>query len=193
MNETRKIDETDLIKRLSIGDEMAFEILFYRYRGKLSNFIEKSLPQHVDLEETVHEIFLRIWINKEKLDANRPFGPYLFKIARNIIVDELRKNIERLVYLQDGSFTSDLSINDTDLKIEEKELNNWFSSILDKLPPKRRKIFVMSRFEDLTYKEIAYKLNISENTVDTQIRRSLQFFRDEIKKIRTIFIFLFKK
>lgn len=172
---------------------MAFEILFYRYRGKLSNFIEKSLPQHVDLEETVHEIFLRIWINKEKLDANRPFGPYLFKIARNIIVDELRKNIERLVYLQDGSFTSDLSINDTDLKIEEKELNNWFSSILDKLPPKRRKIFVMSRFEDLTYKEIAYKLNISENTVDTQIRRSLQFFRDEIKKIRTIFIFLFKK
>ncbi|MDP3441330.1 MAG: sigma-70 family RNA polymerase sigma factor [Ignavibacteria bacterium] len=170
---------------------MAFELLFYRYRGKVGNFIKRSIPPRIDLEETVHEIFLRIWLNKEKLNAELPFGPYLFRIARNIVIDELRKNIEHSIYIHDGSFPSDFSINDTDLKIEEKELQSWFKTILDKLPEKRRNIFMMNRFEDLSYRDIALKLNISENTVDTQIRRSLQYFRDEIKKLRIFMLLIF--
>ena len=188
MKELNKIDESELIRKLVDGDEMAFEILFYRYRGKVGNFIKRSIPPQIDLEETVHEIFLRIWINKHKLDANRPFGPYLFKVARNLVVDELRKNIEHSIYLHDNLFQADFGVNDTDFKIEEKELQSWFKSILGKLPEKRRDIFVMNRFEDMSYKEIAAKLNISENTVDTQIRRTLFFFRTEIKKLR---MFLF--
>ncbi|MDP4184474.1 MAG: RNA polymerase sigma-70 factor [Bacteroidota bacterium] len=189
MNEQKNIDEKKLIQRLSQGDEMAFEILFYRYRGKVGNFIKRSVPPQIDLEETVHEVFLRVWTNKEKLDEDRPLGPYLFHIARNIVIDELRKNLKHSIYLQDDSFLSDFCINDTSLKLEEKELQNWFDSALDKLPEKRRDIFVMNRFENLSYKEIASKLNISENTVDTQIRRALQYFRNEIKKIK-MFLFL---
>ena len=169
---------------------MAFEILYYRYRGKVSNFIKKSLPTRVDLEETVHEIFLRVWMNKEKMDVNRPFEPYLFKIARNLVIDELRKSVENKVYLQDGAFKADMSIQDADSNLEEKELQTWFKSLLDQLPPKRREIFLMNRFEDLSYREIASKLNISENTVDTQIRRTLDFFRIEFKKLKS-FLFLF--
>ncbi len=187
----KHIDERKLIQRLVKGDEMAFELLFYRYRGKVGNFIKRSIPPQIDLEETVHEIFLRIWINKEKLDVDRPFGPYLFRIARNIVIDELRKNIEHTIYLNDGSFPSDFSINDTDFKIEERELQRWFKIILDKLPEKRRNIFMMNRFEDLSYRDIASKLNISENTVDTQIRRTLQYFRDELKKIRMLMMLIF--
>lgn len=189
MKEHKNIDEKKLIQRLSEGDEMAFEILFYRYRGKVGNFIKRSIPPQIDLEETVHEIFLRIWINKEKLDSDRPFAPYLFRVARNIVVDELRKNIKQSIYLQDGSFHTDFCGNDTDYKIEERELQSWFKIMLEKLPEKRRNIFIMNRFEDLSYRDIASKLNISENTVDTQIRRALQYFREEIKKLR-MFMFL---
>lgn len=189
MKDYKNIEEKKLIQRLSDGDEMAFEILFYRYRGKVSNFIKKSIPPSIDLEETVHEIFLRIWFSKERLDANRPFGPYLFRVARNFVIDELRKSIQHSIYLHDGSFPSDFCINDTDYKIEEMELQRWFKNILQKLPEKRRNIFMMNRFEDLSYKDIASILNISENTVDTQIRRTLQYFRQEIKKIR-MFLFL---
>lgn len=189
MKEYNNIDEKKLILRLSMGDEMAFEILFYRYRGKVGNFIKRSIPPQIDLEETVHEIFLRIWINKEKLDGNLPFGPYLFRVARNIVIDELRKNIQHSIYLLDGSFPSDFSINDTDFEIEERELQSWFKTMLNKLPEKRRNIFILNRFEELSYKDIAAKLNISENTVDTQIRRTLRYFREEIKKLR-MFTFL---
>ena len=185
-----EIDEKKLIQLLAGGNEMAFEILFYRYRGKVANFIKRSIPPHADLEETVHEIFLRVWSNKEKLDGDRPFEPYLFQIARNLVVDELRQKIEHAVYLQDVAFAADLVTSNADSKIEENELQNWFKSILDKLPSKRKEIFILSRIEELTYREIAAKLNISENTVDTQIRRTLQFFRSELKKLKT-FLFFF--
>jgi RNA polymerase sigma-70 factor (ECF subfamily) len=178
------MEKDPLLQRLINGDEIAFEVLYYRYRGKVGNFIRKFLPSHIDLEETVHEIFLRIWINKEKIDANRPFEPYLFKIARNLIVDELRKNIDRLIYICDKPTTCEPATNNNaESKIEEKELQDWLNTALKQLPEKRRKIFLMSRVEDLSYKEIASKLGITENTVDTQIRRTLSFLREEIKKL----------
>ncbi len=180
LKEQNKIEEKRLIHRLINGDEPAFEVLFYRYRGKVSNFIKKSIPATTDLEETVHEVFLRIWIRRENLDINRPFEPYLFKVARNLIVDELRKNIENKIYLEDGSFKADLSTVGANANTEERELQDWFNMLLRKLPPKRREIFEMSRFEDLSYREIASKLNVSENTVDTQIRRTLSFFRQQM-------------
>ncbi len=182
-------DERKLIQRLANGEEMAFEILFYRYRGKVGNFIKKTLPPGIDLEETVNEIFLRVWMNKTKLDVNLPLEPYLFRVARNIVIDEFRKNIQYQVYLQEGSFLSDLSIHGADEILEGKELKNWFTDVLKQLPEKRREIFIMSRFKDMTYREIAKKLNITENTVDTQIRRSLKYLRQELKKIYFFFIF----
>jgi len=179
-------DEQELLQRLVHGDEVAFELLFYRYRGKVGHFIKRSVPSYIDMDETVHEVFLRIWINREKLDAQRPFGPYLFRVARNLIIDLLRKNIEQTVYVQDDSLLNDLGVNDTELKLEEKELQTWFRSVLEELPEKRRSIFEMNRLEGLTYPEIARKLSISENTVDTQIRRALQYFREAFRKMKII-------
>jgi RNA polymerase sigma-70 factor, ECF subfamily len=191
LNDQNKVEEKKLIQRLVAGDEMAFEILFYRYRGKVGNFIKRSIPSQFDLEGIIHEIFLRIWINKEHLDSDRPFGPYVFRIARNLVIDELRKKVEHLTYLRDNSFCVDFGINETDLNLEEKELQSWFNAVLEKIPEKRREIFIMNRMEDLSYKEIAQKLGISENTVDTQIRRTLFFLRNELKKLKILFFLTF--
>ncbi len=191
MKEQKHTDEKELVLRLIHGDEMAFELLFYRYRGKVGHFIKRSVPPHVDSEETVHEVFLRIWINRDKIDAGRPFSPYLFRVARNIVIDLLRKNVGQAVYLKEEVMLTDLCINDTDQKIEEKELQSWFRTMLDKLPEKRRSIFMMNRFEGLSYPEIARNLGISENTVDTQIRRTLQYFREALRKIKMLLVLIF--
>ena len=184
-------DEKTLLRKLALGDEMAFEILFYRYRGKLGNFVKRSLPPSVDLEETVHEIFLRVWESHRFIDPERPFSPYLFRIARNLVIDELRKNIGHQLYLNDTTFLSDFGSNSTEQLIEETELQNWFKALLDKLPEKRREIFELHRMEGLSYREIAKKMNISENTVDTQIRRALKLFREELKKIKLLLVTFF--
>lgn len=183
-------DEQKLIRRLSLGDETAFEAVFYRYRGKVSHFVRRSAPVSADWEELVMEVFTRIWVNRAQLDPERPFEAYLFRAARNILIDEMRKKVARSVYLHEGAFAADFGENDTDSRIEDQELQNWFEAVLRKIPEQRRQVFTMNRIEGLTYREIAGKLNISENTVDTQIRRALHFFRDELKKFRS-FLFTF--
>lgn len=191
MNIQNKIDEKKLVQRLVAGEETAFEIIFYRYRGKVGNFIRNSAPVGTDWEGLVLEVFLRIWMNRERLDTERPFEAYLFRAAKNIVVDELRKKIGRSVYLQEGTFARDFGVNETENKIEDRELQSWLEAMLDKIPSQRRLVFMMNRFEGLSYREIAGKLNISENTVDTQIRRTLQFFRAELKKLNTFFLLFF--
>ena len=188
MEKQQPLDEQKLTQRLVSGDEMAFELLFYRYRGKVADFIRRSLPHRNDSEDVVLEVFLRVWFSKEKIDVQRPFAPYLFRIARNLVIDLLRKKVEHTIYLQNESFLSNFSSNEAEIKIEEKELQYWLESLINKLPEQRRKIFMMSRFEGFTYPEIAKKLNISENTVDTQIRRSLDYFRNEIKRIKMLLL-----
>lgn len=189
MKASNKEDLKKLLRKLNHGDELAFEVLYYKYRGKVANFVKRSLPFGFDLEEVVNDVFLRIWQNKSKLDADR-FEPFLFKVSRNLVIDKLRKNIDSLLYLHDNSSVEDIGINDIDLKLEEKELQEWFDDVLKGLPERRKKIFYMSRFENLSYKEIGLKLGVSENTVDTQIRRALSFIRKEVEKLRMLLLLL---
>lgn len=185
------IDEKKLIQQLVAGDEMAFELIFYRYRGKVGNFMRNSVPAAADWEELVLDVFFRIWLNREQLDPERPFEHYLFRAARNQVVDQLRKFAGRTIYLQERSFEADLGVDDTSARIEEQELKHWLDDRLGQLPSQRRQMFILSRFEGLSYREIGQRLNISENTVDTQIRRALQFLRAELKKRNSFFFDFF--
>ncbi len=184
--------EPELIKLLhwlKQGNEKAFEILYYKYQAKVSNFIKRSISCKYDVEGLVDEVFMRIWQNKSKIEEDK-FEPYLFKIAKNIIIDTLRKKIDRLIFLSEGFNEFESGYNDVENKIETKEIDEWYSRVLSELPESRRKIFYLNRVENLSYKEIADKLNISENTVDTQIRRSLKYIRDEVKKISLLLMIL---
>lgn len=183
-------EEQALVRRLNHGDQTAFELLFYRYRGKVYNFVNASLPRRSDPEEVVQEVFMRIWIGRGNLDPALPFGPYLFRTARNLVVDQLRSRANRMICLNEEllpeAFDSDAALR----VAEERQLSEWFDLKLEQLPEHRRRIFVLSRLEGLSYKEIASRLCITENTVDTQIRRALLFFREEIKKLKFLLLFL---
>lgn len=182
-------DEKRLVRKLTEGDQMAFELLFYRYRGKVFNFVKSALPRETDAEGIVHEVFMRIWTGRERIDPEQPFGPYLFRTARNLVIDCLRCAADRLTYLSDDQFTADAGTDNPGSAVEERLLDEWFGQALNQLPEQRRKIFVLNRLEGLSYKEIAVRLGITENTVDTQIRRALLFFREEIKKLKLFLFF----
>ena len=115
-----------------------------------------------------------------------PFAPYLFRTARNLVIDRLRARVNRLICLNEEIFATETGEEQTDQSIEEQQLGEWFDRTLKQLPEHRRKIFVMSRIDGLSYKEIASQFRITENTVDTQIRRALLFFREEFKKLKLL-------
>lgn len=180
--------EKELLKKLRGGDSFAFEVLFYKYRNKVKGFAIKMIPAHIDPEEIVQEVFIKIWMKRETIDPEKDFQSYLFSIAKNLILDYIKSAVNRKLYYTGEYFQQDLADNDIPevafREIAEEKLQQFLSEI----PMRRREIFLLSRFEGLTYKQIAEKLDITENTVDSQIRNALAFLRKEFKKIITIIV-----
>lgn len=175
--------EKELIEKLKNGDSFAFEVLFYKYRNKVKGFAKSMLHAQIDPEEIVQEVFVRVWLKKEAIDPGKDFQSYLFSIAKHLVLDHLKSAVNRKLYFVGEHFQHDL-LEEEGLDVatiensEEKLLG-----LIEQIPERRREIFRMSRFEGLSYKQIAERLNISENTVDSQIRNALAFLRKEFRKI----------
>jgi RNA polymerase sigma-70 factor (ECF subfamily) len=171
-----------LVNHLRLGNPKSFEKLFLKYHRKVYYFCYSILKNREDCEGLVQNIFSDIWENRERLDSTRSFYGYLFRIARNKIYNHLRKNLNEQVYREYIINSNNSSNNKTEADLDLSELSNIIEETISRLPPRRKEIFMLSRSEGLTYREIGKKLNISENTVDTQIRNALDLIRQELKK-----------
>ena len=173
--------DKDLIVRIKRGDEVAFELVFYRYKGILYDFIRRSLPEEEDVESIVQEIFVKLWLNRLNLDPDQSFNGYIFTIARHEIYGHLRKLLTRKKYKEELFYNLQESSNTTENQIEYQELEKIIEEIIEEMPEKRKEIFKQSRLEGLSYREISEKRNISENTVDNQIRKALTFLKKKLQ------------
>jgi len=183
--------EKELVKKLKEGDSFAFEVLFYKYRNKVKGFAIKMVPAQVDPDEVVQEVFVKLWLKKEAVDPEKDFQSYLFSIAKHLILDHLKSAVNRRIYFVEEQFQQDLLIDENVESTFAEDAADKLQQLICKIPERRQKIFRMSRFEGLSYKQIAERLNISENTVDSQIRNALAFLRKEFRKMMILaFIFL---
>jgi RNA polymerase sigma-70 factor (ECF subfamily) len=186
-----QLTDSDLIVRIKNGDEVAFELVFYKYKGKLYDFVRRSLSEEEDPESIVQEVFVKLWMNRAELDPQQSFNGYIYTIARNEIYGHLRKQLTRKKYQEELLHQLTDSSNTTDRQIEYQELERIISKLIEEMPEKRREIFRESRMEGLSYREISEKLHISENTVDTQIRKALGFLKTKLRNYYSILFFTF--
>lgn len=177
---TKPLNELQLVKNLAGGDFNAFDTLFKRYNRNLYHFALSLLKSAEDSEDVVQEVFVRIWENRDKIKKGHSFKSFLFTIAYNIIVDHLRKRMSDVKFREqlEKNIQSDLTREGDTL--DYKELDNRFRSLVNKLPPQRKRIFEMHRDQGMTYKEIGRKLNISHNTVRNQFSEALKFLREQM-------------
>jgi len=189
LNSIRFNKDEDLLLRIRKGDEVAFELVFYRYKGKLYDFIRRSLPASEDAESMVQEIFVRLWSNREQLDPAKSLNAFIYTMARNEIFGHLRKLLVRRRYLEELSFSLNESSETTDRQLEYNELTSVVAQLVSSMPEKRREIYVLSRNEGLSYKEIASQLGISENTVDSQIRKALTYLKENLRRKMSLLLF----
>lgn len=175
------------VDALKKGEVAAFDKLYYQYSRKLFIFSMKFLKDRQETEDLIQKVFLTIWERRQHLDREKSFEGYLFKIVRNEIYDLLKLRIIREHY---ADYLLNNQPADPD-DLDKKKLIEQVFQLVNNLPEKRARIFRMSKEEGLTYKEIAGRLQISENTVDTQIRHSLNYLRQEMLKFQKILLIFF--
>jgi RNA polymerase sigma-70 factor (ECF subfamily) len=181
------LDDKKLIEALKDGNITAFDKVYYKYNKKLFVFSLKFLKDRHEVEDLIQKVFTLIWERREHLNPDKSVEGYLFKIVRNEIYDMLKLRIIREHYCEYILNDPESDLDD----LEKKKMIERVFELVNNLPEKRAKIFRMSKEEGLTYKEIAEQLNISENTVDTQIRHSLNYLRKELVNFQKIILFLF--
>lgn len=175
-------EQLKLIHDLKNGDIKAFKRIYNFYHQRIYNFCLKLLPTAADAQDAVQKVFIALWEQRNQLDDSKSLTGYIFSIARYTAYNDFKK----LVYHK-AAFESITSAEGTfsDVVKDEllfNELTSTLNNIIEQLPPQRRMIFRLNRFYNLTYKAIATQLKITENTVDTQIRRALDFIRKEYNK-----------
>ncbi len=194
MGPSDKNIERELVNQLRAGYEMAFELIFHRTKGRLKGFLLKVLPHGEDAESVLQEIYLKVWTNRKSIKADNNFETYLYAIARNMVIDIMRKRLHKQKYLEElcsQLHEENENCLDTLAMVEYSELEQKILELIEKLPEKRRVVFKLNKIDGLTYKQIAEKLNISENTVDSQIRNALASLRTEMKQFLSLMLWMY--
>lgn len=185
-----KHDDHTLVQLLQNGNVAAFDSLFDVYSPKLFGFALKYFKNESDAEELVQEVFVKVWENRLTLKSELSFKSYLFTIALNQIRKHFNKKATSLRYLEslqnEPEFADNQIINDFNYETALVEIN----LIIERMPPRRREIFIMSKLEGKSSKEIASQLNISAGTVDNQVSEALRFIRSQLKS-ETMVLVLF--
>ncbi len=185
----------ELLLQLREGDRVAFYNIYERYCNRLYGFVFRYIKQEADAEGIVQEVFIKVWESRSKIDIYSSFEAFLFTIAYNATISLLRKRVTEKKYLE--HLKSIQQINTTPDLTDEiyfNELNSKVQKLLDKLTPRQKEIFQLSRDKGLSHNEIAEKLNISVNTVKKHIANTLAFLRTHIDTSLTVnllFVYLF--
>lgn len=181
------LTDQELFALLARGDKQAFTELYNQHWKFLYNAVYNILRHHQDTLDVCQGLFIWVWENHQHLVIKTNFRSYLYVAAKYKIANIIRSGRVR-ESLFDGTDFEQISAGAFN-EFEVKELKNLIQQLVNSLPPKCREIFVMSREESLTHKQIAERLDISEKTVDEQISRALKKLRPMLGKL-TSFVFM---
>ena len=188
-------DEKELYLRLKEGDERAFNALFQKYYSSMCHFARQFLNDSEMAEETVQDMFVRIWEKRESLNIETSVKHYFFRSVRNHCLNQIQHQKIRKQYASMVKESAHQDI-DPDQYYVEVDLLKRIENSIDSLPAKRQEIFRLSREQGLKYKEIAEELKISVKTVEAQMGLALKHLREDLKEFSnhlvTLFLFLKK-
>ncbi|UPK72258.1 RNA polymerase sigma factor [Chitinophaga filiformis] len=167
----------DLIIRLRDGDESAFRVVFDQYSQKIYGVAYQFLKNREQSKEVVQETLLRLWEHRLQLNSEYPLAPWLFTIARRVTLNMLRQTATSQAARKKLWLTMHPEHNDTEEAILSADLERITSQVLNTLPLQQQMVFRLSRFEGLTYEEIAARMQISVHTVKYHLTGALKTLR----------------
>ena len=164
-------DELSIAMRFAAGDGRAFEHVLAVYWRPILAFSTRLLHDGEAADDVAQETFLRVWINRGEIQPGQ-LRAYIFRVARNLVVDETRKRAVRA-----RALGVPLIMPRPDQVVERREQQRAIRHAVDGLPPRRREAFVLVYLHELSYKEAADVLGVSAATVKNHVATALMDLR----------------
>ena len=169
-----------LLKECRKGNDKAFNVLFRRYFNKLFRYTLNYTKEANIAEELVMDVMLKLWQKKGEIIIEDNLNAYLFRSMKNALINFWRKKAletSTLDLLKHERYADNRS---ADYRIICNELEDLYHQKLGKLSPQRKRVFEMSRKENLSYAQIASQLNLSVKTVEQHITSALKYMRENL-------------
>ena len=180
---TADLPESALLEALREGDQAAFRQLFEQYYPGLVSGLRRFVADDQQCKDIVQEVFVELWNKRAQLQIHSNLGAYLRKAsvnrALNYLKQEQRYVTEDMEHLPEIADTqAEAMMEQTELEVKEQAL----AAAIAGLPEKCRQVFTLSRFEQLSHKQIAEALGISTKTIENQITKAMRLLREALLK-----------
>lgn len=184
----QSLTDLELAVLLYRDDKEAWSTLYYRHVQPLNLYIVRTTKSASIAEDIVQDVFLKLWENRHQIDPERPFKPFLYAIARNLMLNVLKRAQHEQFILEEIRKSSPVAEQTTDMQVQGNECNDLLNDAIDLLPAQCKEVFVRCRLEGMSYKEVAGELGITEGTVNSQMVKALKTIRRFIL-LRYLFLF----
>jgi RNA polymerase sigma-70 factor (ECF subfamily) len=171
-NDTEHTDE-EVARQVQQGDTESFGILVDRYEARLTRYGRKFLSRQEDIEDIVQDIFMRTFQNIQSFNPAERLSPWLYRIAHNAFVNELRRRGKMPLLIDFDTLFSHPAYEDpAESERDQRDMRALIDRGLKTLPPKYREVLVLHYFEELPYRDIADVLQVPIGTVGIRLKRA---------------------
>jgi RNA polymerase sigma-70 factor (family 1) len=194
----KKLSYDVLFQKVKENDEDAYEYLFHAFYEKLCTYAYSIVKDKTISEEVVQEVFIKLWEEKEVIQIQLSVSAYFYRAVHNRCQNYIAHNKIKQNYIAEAQQIYEQSLIFAPLSnsypianLLSQEIENEINMSINALPEQCRQVFLLCRFEDLSYAEASEKLGVSINTVKTQLQRAVIKLRSDLKKYMPALILLF--
>jgi len=183
--------EKDLIRELKEGSNKAFDKIYQMYSKRLYAYSIQFTKSSGDAEEIVQDVFLKLWMNKENIRQEETLRSLLFIMAKHNLINAYHSKVNHPIYEEYVNNMDFLSEENAYSRLEYDEFVQKLYAAMKKLPLTQQKVITLSRMQQLSNKEVAEELSLSEQTVKNQLSLGLKTLRDLLNKVALLIMLLF--
>ena len=173
-------EERLLLSALGDSEKRAFAVLYNLYAGKCLHFISSIIKDNDVAKDITHDIFVKVWLKRDVISKVDSFSAYLFRMARNAVMDKLESEVIKRRFVTESLVISEEFKLYVDEKVSIDELQTLIFSAVNRMPEQRRKIFMMSRYKGIPNIKIAEMLGINIRTVENHLTNALSDIRSAL-------------
>lgn len=172
-----ELTDNELLIRMRDGDSGALGVLYIRYASSVSDFAYRFIRVREDVDDLTHNVFYKLWQHRDHLGDVDSFKAYLFMMTRNMIFKFFRHQQVVTDYVEQEKDRMEKEISDGETIVTTADLLEMINLMISRMPELQRKAFCMSRYDNMTYAEIAEELGVSSKTVQRYVHLAVEELR----------------